>query len=183
MRVLIGIICLVALVSAVRADVPIDVSCTIDSFGSFPEGDAWTGHAESADSTPDTLTGKGEWTHELRDGRTFRGEVEFVRCRANGGVIASIKGRGRIHGAARNEGDPGLGIGHCIGKGHESVGAGCELLGPPGSATYVFRISARDDGDIDSYAFELRADEVGAALYQAGGAVVDNGEVVILPKN
>jgi hypothetical protein len=184
MRILAATTCLIASAAIALADVPVDVACTIETYGSFPTGDAWTGSAESDDADPGTLTGTGEWVHELPDGRTFRGDVENVRCRANGGIVGNVAGHGRIHGAPRNTDDPGLGIGHCIGIGHEGrhlQDGICDLLGPPGATTYEFVIGARDDGDIDSLSFQLR-DEEGTTVYTAGGLVTDNGEVVILPK-
>ena len=114
MRTLIGFICLIGTASLAWGLTPIDISCSVDSYGSFDSGDSWTGNARSLDDDPATPDAEGEWVHELADGRTFRGEVELLRCRANGGLIATAVGRGHIYGAPRNTDDPGLGVGHCI---------------------------------------------------------------------
>lgn len=166
---LLAAIALVAVtcVNAAAADA-VDTDCVGESYGTFPEtGDSWSIEAVS-DDDPTTLTGEGSLFHELADGRRFVGDVERIRCRRNGGVIADIAGTGRFLAT------PGLGEakGHCRGTGNPHGGE-------TDCARYEFLVALRDDPPSKVYTFRLR-DEGGEDVYAIAGLVID-GELIVTP--
>ena len=146
---------------------PIDADCTAVSYGTFADtGDSWSIEAEPADDDPTTLAGEGSVYHELADGRRFVGDVEFVRCRRNGGIIDDIVGTGRFATHGR-----GGAKGRCrAGNPHQDE-TDCE--------THGFRITLRDDPTEDFYTFRI-LDDAGLETYVFAGAVTD-GVVIITP--
>lgn len=152
-------------VPTVTYAIPISPQCFISGGGwinhsaeqsNARESDSFGGRAHSyADGRID-----GRWTHTLRDGRTFHGEIDELVCRRDGGdpghpeVLFSI---GRLGGTGTFDGEPG----------------------------YVFNVDVSDHGERgndDRYHFLFSDPATEEVVYVIGG-IISGGNIQIHPTN